>query len=403
MIHLITTCGYALQPVFLVPPFSGSNLWVSYNSTSGLPWFCPRRMDDTLLWVNPWQLLPKRHECFLKLMTTFPGPNGTLTNWPNVTVSVHDFGGEASVRHAIHLSPFNISFYPVLASIIDYFKRFNYTVKHDLFLCPYDWRISPVYNIDFFNSLKSLVEQSYEQNKTPAGLFGFSLGGCLVHHFLTSFVDAQWKARYVSRLILLAPSHVGTVRNFYNYWTQAVLPLPWLGGEALDVMVESLPIGHSHMLNQVVYRDSEFIIGPEGETYKPAQVLDLIKSQGRIRPQFVPVYEQSEALTRKAPIDPGLPVVLIYNSDRPTAVRLNFSAGWKKKPVLVDGRGDGVVPAEGIEWTCKNWSEISCVNLRESGTDGQHHNLISSSRVMEMILNLTRGSVPDGLPSEKEL
>ena len=110
------------QPVVLVPPFYGTNLWTTYNQTN-LPWFCPQEENDTLLWVGPKFLLPHRVSCFFNLMTTFLDENGKITDWPNTTVSIHDFGGDESTRFAAHLKTFNISAVVTYARIVDTFKE----------------------------------------------------------------------------------------------------------------------------------------------------------------------------------------------------------------------------------------------------------------------------------------
>jgi pimeloyl-ACP methyl ester carboxylesterase len=391
MIFSILRFSAARPPVFLLPPFYGTNLWFSFNQTSGLPRYCPDRLNDSMLWIDPWHFIPFRYNCVIKFMTIFLDANGTLGNWPNVSISIHDFGGDESVRHVMQLKPFNFWVIPVLAPLIDRFKALGYRLKKDLFVAPYDWRIAPVYSDDLFVQLKRLIEESYAENGEKAALFGFSLGGFTLQHFLTHFVDSAWKDKYVSHVVLLAPSHAGTVSNFYNFWTRTTPIMPWVKGDALSLLYESWPVGHDHMPNHVIFKDSEFIIGPQGETYGPSDIFDLAKKHGRIGKQFWPIYEKSEAVISQAPKDPGLKTFLLYNSGRSTPVRVNFTRGWDVPPKFIYGRGDGNVPAEGLDWTCAHWRNLTCFDFADGRKTYEHQPLITNSYVLDIVVNLTLG------------
>jgi lecithin-cholesterol acyltransferase len=324
-------------------------------------------------------------------MTTFLDNNGTLVNWPNVTISVHDFGGDESVRHAIHIRPFNIPLMPVFGPLIDCFKKFGYKLKEDLFVAPYDWRIAPVYSDELFVQLKSLIESIFEKRREKVSLFGFSLGGFTIQYFLTQIVNQTWKDRYISHIVLLAPSHTGTVSNFYNVWTRTTPIMPWTSGESLSLLYESWPVGHDHMPNHVVFKNSEFIIGPSGETYRPSEVFELAKNHSRIGKQFWPIYERSEALLKEAPREPGVKTFLLYNSGRRTRVKVKFDRGWNKPPRSIYGKGDGNVQSEGLEWTCKNWNNITCFDFKESTKKYGHQPLITNQYVLNIVVKLTIG------------
>jgi hypothetical protein len=344
-----------------------------------------------MLWIDPFEFIPPRHNCIIRYMTTFLDSDGKLVNWPNVSIRVRDFGGDSPTRYAVRVKPFNIPFVPVFAPLVDLLKSRGYKVKRDLFIASYDWRIAPIFSQTLFAKLKSLIESTYERARERVVLFGFSLGGFTLQHFLTHYVDDDWKHKYVEHIVLLAPSHAGTVSNFYNFWTQTTPIIPWATGEALSLLYESWPVGHDHMPNHVVYKDSEFIIGPNLETYKPKDVLALAKKHGRIGKRFVPIYAQSEAVISKAPKEPGVKTWLLYNSGRRTVVRLNFTRGWDNKPRSIHGAGDGNVPSEGIEWTCMNWGNTTCFDFKNDGRKYAHQPLITNSYVIEMVANLSMG------------
>jgi hypothetical protein len=104
----------------------------------------------------------------------------------------------------------------------------------------------------------------------------------------------------------------------------------------------------------------------------------LAKNQSQIGHRFLPINERSEAIISKAPAELEGKTALMYKSAMKTRI-----SGWDRKPLSICGRGDRVVPAEGIEWTCTNWTNITCVDLMKSKGKHEYHPLF--------IVNLTIG------------
>lgn len=132
----------------------GSNLWVTYNDTN-LPWYCPKSENDKLLWLSASYLLPHKVNCMLKLMTTFIDENGKITNWPNSSVYVRDFGGDESARYIIQTDLFHQKFGSSFVYFVEHFKKLGWEIKKDLFVAPFDWRIAPTFQSLFGQNSKS--------------------------------------------------------------------------------------------------------------------------------------------------------------------------------------------------------------------------------------------------------
>ena len=377
------------QPVVLVPPFYGTNLWTTYNQTN-LPWFCPQEENDTLLWVGPKFLLPHRVSCFFNLMTTFLDENGKITDWPNTTVSIHDFGGDESTRFAAHLKTFNISAVVTYARIVDTFKERGWTLKKDLFIAPYDWRVAPTYSEGFFEQLKGLIERAYADNgNEKVVLFGFSLGGFLSQQFMSKYVSQQWKNKYIKQAILMAPSFTGTTDNLHNFWIKRTPLMPLIKMDALDLVLESWPVCHVHMPNEFIFANETIIYGPNGEEYKAPDVYNLIMNHHVVRNEFLTMYEKSEKILREEPKDLGVPTTILYNTAVPTTTKLNFTKGWNKKPKKIKGRGDGAILGDGLDWACRYWKQTRCFDFRNPSKEFHHQPLISNQYVLDVITNIT--------------
>jgi hypothetical protein len=73
--------------------------------------------------------------------------------------------------------------------------------------------------------------------------------------------------------------------------------------------------------------------------------------------------------------------MIIYNSAVDTHILYDFGRGWDKKLVIGMGRGDGTIPAQGIEWACDNWDHtrnpLVCFDLNnEVRAPAPHHRSI---------------------------
>ena len=379
----------ARKPVILIPCFYGTNLWVSYNKTN-LPWYCPQEENDTLLWIGAKYALPHNMNCFFKLMSTFLNEKKEISNWPNTTISIHDFGGDESNRHVFSFQKFNLSVVVTYANIVDSFKSKGWILKKDLFVAPYDWRIAPTYSEEYYAQLKKLVEDAYKQNNnTKVTLFGFSLGGFMAQQFLAKFADQEWKDKFISQAILLSPSFTGTGDNVYNMWVKRIPFVPWIKTESLDFMLESMPVCQVHMPNEFIFQNETIIYGPDGEEYKAPDLYYLLKNKTIFRKEFDEMYEKSEIIMREAPHDLGVNTTLLFNSAIKTTVKLNFSNGWDGKPVKIKGEGDGTVLSKGLKWACKNWTRTRCFDFNNPNKEFQHQPMISNDYVLDIISNIT--------------
>ena len=97
-----------------------------------------------------------------------------------------------------------------------------YTVKHNLDVVPYDFRLGVADKYKhfgpgnayggYFIEVKQRVEQMYRDNgNAKVTLCGHSLGGTLAVLFLNTYVDQKWKDTYIARLISVAAPYAGTM------------------------------------------------------------------------------------------------------------------------------------------------------------------------------------------------
>lgn len=389
------------NPVILLPPFFGTNLWTTYNNTN-LPWYCPKSQNDTLLWISASNLLPHKINCMIKLMTTFIDENGNLTNWPNSSVYIHDFGGDESARYIIQTGIFNLKFGSSFVNIIEHFKKHGWELKKDLFVAPFDWRIAPTFSDAFWPDLKNLIEHAYNINKSKVTLFGFSQGGSMVQQFLTKHCTSEWKEKFISQVILLSPAFSGFIEDLYNLFVKEIPFAPFIHIDSLILCFEQMPGIYAILPNEVSYQNHVIAFGPDGEEFKGKDLHNLLKDHLPMNENSWKIFEKTEKIIGVPPDDIGVKTTLLMNSGVKTAISLNFSNGFDKKPIKIYDGGDGTMAAYGYKWVCKNWKNITCIDFKKSGDDYRHSSLVSNNNVLDFISNLTyNNQIPEFRHDEK--
>jgi lecithin-cholesterol acyltransferase len=90
--------------------------------------------------------------------------------------------------------------------MIDFMCLKAYTIRKDLFGAPYNWLTTPVFIDAFHRPFRELVELSYAQNDgQKVTIVGYSCGGFNLQICLTTRVTAEWKRKYIEKVIFLAP------------------------------------------------------------------------------------------------------------------------------------------------------------------------------------------------------
>ena len=123
--------------------------------------------------------------------------NGDVRNPDGVETRLVDYGGVSGVQY--------------WGDVVNALKAEGYTVGTDLFAAPYDFRRGPKQFMEFdYPRLKSLIENASAANGgAPVVLCSISMGGSFGHLFLTRFVDAAWKLRYIDSWISLSGTFNG--------------------------------------------------------------------------------------------------------------------------------------------------------------------------------------------------
>lgn len=232
------------NPIILLPGLYGTNLYATYSKNAKVPWYCPKSMDDELLWVGAKFLFPPLFNCLAHaLQTRYNNETHTIENIPNMNITVHDFGGDSSVDYIIKNEKKFISheneddyndeleqksyrdffkhlwqtvtkkttkkhkhgfrFFDNYHSLIGLFVHRGYTLEKDFFVAPYDWRLAPVFSNEFYPKLKKLIEDVHDKTGKKVTLLAFSMGAFMIQQFLAAEkINEATKLMNTSRQIL---------------------------------------------------------------------------------------------------------------------------------------------------------------------------------------------------------
>lgn len=418
------------KPVVLMPGLYGSNLYVSYDKNTKVPWYCPKKMKDEVLWIRTKFLLPPLVNCIAYLtQNEFDNDTQTIHGIPGVNITVKDFGGKKSVDYIVKTKTGKFSFIDCFGSMINYFENRGYEVGKDFFVASYDWRIAPLFIDDYWLQLRQLIEKVYYQsNGQKVTLVGFSMGCFMIQQFLASeqliknsqnqtingrpiwtsiknpIIDESWKEKYIEKVIFIAPSIGGTFKVFDGMVRRFSPLIPFYRTEHIADMSTSIPGFYSHWPNYEVFKDYQAARGPDGRNYTTEQLRDLVYNYSNIKQKFIPIMDISIDLQRQAPEDIGenIPLTIIYNTKIPTTSFLDYTKGWNHDPVrYFELEGDGTVPAQGIKYVCDNWKaenrSLICIDLENNDQKKfEHGSIPMQPLVLDLVYNATNGAPESG-------
>lgn len=198
-----------LDPIILIPGVGASNLWGQW---SGLP-ACPNDSPDYTLIYPSLSLFTSSNIDFdmdcIKILYTpvFDPTTGLYSDYPGSYITADrgngtDFGGVSGIDF--------LKGAPAMEALILFFRSKGYVPGMNLMGAPYDFRriLSPDVLSSYCNSLKGLIENSYNSYNRPVNVITHSFGGMLAHYFLVDYLNntlqdgAQaWRDTYIRNFV----------------------------------------------------------------------------------------------------------------------------------------------------------------------------------------------------------
>jgi len=272
---------------------------------------------------------------------------------------------------------------------MEYLKDKGYTVKKDLFGAPYDWRLAMSgLEEPLFPKLKSLIEYAYELNEnTKVAVLGYSCGGIVSQRFFANYVDAEWKEKYIAKVIFLAPAFAGSPMTIDVAWNRYFPILPFLKSDVIEEAAETIPCVHALFPNPNIFGDKPLIQGPDGDI-TAKDIPDYLVKKGKFHEKNIPLMRKDTEVIYEVPKDPGVHLMMLYNSAVKTVMTKNFVNGYDEDPEIIYDSGDGTVPSVGPEWGCNNWKSdksLVCYDVNQEDDKFNHGGMSTNAAVHDII------------------
>ncbi|KAG9272009.1 phosphatidylcholine-sterol acyltransferase [Astyanax mexicanus] len=197
-----------LPPLIIVPGNLGNRLEAKIDKPSLVHWLCYKKSEDWFpLWIDLNMFMPIGVDCWIDNMRiVYNRTTRKTSNAPGVEVRAPGFGQTYTVEF-LDNNKLAGYFHTMLQHLVNMGYVRNETVR----AAPYDWRIAPNEQDEYFSQLKRLVEEMHDEYKQPVHLLGHSMGSNYILYFLNQQSKA-WKDRYIKSFISLGAPWGGAVK-----------------------------------------------------------------------------------------------------------------------------------------------------------------------------------------------
>lgn len=389
---LFATFVSCLEPVILVPPMFGSEL---YGSIYDLytHWYCNKNFEDEVIWVSDGYAIPPLFNCLAEWLTVEWNYTGGYPASRNKTkVYPYHFGTLDGIKYIDH-GIFGHHFIPDLIYIVQRFEKDGYKEGVDLFGAPYDFRMMPMAMGDYFDKLKDLVEDVYKKTGKRVSLYGISGGGNTLHHFC-ELMTQEWKDKHIRSLLLHGPSFGGAGEALIVLWQQTVDWMPSM--YMTDVMKKfylSLPTIWAHLPNAPA-NTQPIIIGPDGHKYYGNDIPQLFVDHNRVTTNDnLNVLNMAKPWISRKLTPTGVPTYILFNSVLNTPYGMQFE-DWEKPPTILNVTGDGTLSGESLYYLCNNWGKdphpVICHDLKIDDNKYSHAGQMTQPDVVDIIFKVLK-------------
>lgn len=377
-------------PVVIVPGNLGNRLEAKIDKPSLVHWMCYKKTDDFFtLWIDLNMFMPIGIDCWIdNIRIVYNRTTRKTTNAPGVEVRVPGFGQ----THPIEFLDTN-KLAGYLHTMVQHMVNMGYVRNETVRGAPYDWRVAPNEQEDYFTRLRGLVQEMYDEYQKPIYLLCHSMGCNYVLFFLNHQPQA-WKDRYIKGFISLGAP-----------WGGAVKPLRVMASGENDgiPLVSNIKIREEQRMTttnpwmlpseEAWPRDHVFVSTPHfnytNQDYRRF-FTDINFEDGWY------MWEDTKNLTAGLPA-PGVEVFCFYGVGLPTAVTYIYDEEFPNAdPVdFVYGDGDDTVDSRSMS-LCKRWIGQQDKPVHVTEINGLPHlDIVFNHQVLNLIQRILEGKWAD--------
>ena len=382
------------SPIILVPGFAGSKL--VDNSCVVVPKFSklkPIQRTNRNDFVN---LNIFDREWKDKFKLKYDNEKGLIAN---ESIDVYDFGGVNGIQNlcddCTKIDGFFSQFfktelinsfynYKYYDDLIAKLESNGYKSGINLYGAPYDFRkiMMKDYLKLFFQRLKHLIEDAYQENGKPSVLVAHSIGCLIIYIFLVEYCNAQWKSKYVKTFVSVGGPFGGSSIAFKTILSG--LPrLSFLKERYENIMQHSSGLVLA-LPNQLGY-NSEYVAFEKktGKKYSVNNFFELLPDvsrciwQDQIR-EYIPTFLKNTDVA----------TIFVITSDRETETSYIYEEidknNFKEPDVIKLGKGDGVITVQSLNVHQRNFSLYSNYTFYEID-DVEHTSILHGNELYKLI------------------
>lgn len=246
----------------------------------------------------------------------------------------------------------------------------------NVFNVPYDWVHYFNCSEKTFRELKEKIEYEVSKTGLKAVLYGYSLGGNFVRYFLNDFSNEKWNEKYIAGAQFGA-SVIGGAFSAIAGLVNGVFPLSKTGNiEFIKHMPSYIAMFPNFNINKKIIKKT---VADSTEFYDASQLFDLIKKSGKIDKTADLIYQKGLNFFKEDIKDPKIKTNFIFNSGlfAATGIDIKIDKSGHKTIQKVFGKGDGVVPANGIEYVIKKWSNVTYHDFNSNKKKFNHLSMVN--------------------------
>uniref|UniRef100_A0A8C6GJ82 Phosphatidylcholine-sterol acyltransferase n=2 Tax=Mus TaxID=862507 RepID=A0A8C6GJ82_MUSSI len=381
------------RPVILVPGCLGNRLEAKLDKPDVVNWMCYRKTEDFFtIWLDFNLFLPLGVDCWIdNTRIVYNHSSGRVSNAPGVQIRVPGFGKTESVEY---VDDNKLAGY--LHTLVQNLVNNGYVRDETVRAAPYDWRLAPDQQDDYYKKLAGLVEEMYATYGKPVFLIGHSLGCLHVLHFLLR-QPQSWKDHFIDGFISLGAPWGGSIKAMRILASGDNQGIPILSNiklkEEQRITTTSpwmLPAPH-------VWPEDHVFISTPNFNYTVQDFerffTDLHFEEGWH------MFLQSRDLLARLPA-PGVEVYCLYGVGRPTPHTYIYDHNFPyKDPVAaLYEDGDDTVATRSTElcgqWQGRQSQPVHLLPMNET----DHLNMVFSNKTLEHINAILLGAYRHGTP-----
>ncbi|KAM4722985.1 phosphatidylcholine-sterol acyltransferase [Rhinophrynus dorsalis] len=374
-------------PVVLVPGCFGNQLEAKVDKEDVVNWMCYRKTDDYFtLWLNLKMFLPLGVDCWIdNIRVVYNRTTRTASNAPGVEIHVPGFGETYSVEY---LDKSKLAGY--LHTLVQNLVNNGYVRDETVRAAPYDWRIAPNGQKEYFDKLKHLIEEMSEQYNKPVFIIGHSLGNLYLLYFLIN-QPQQWKDKYVKGFISLGAPWGGAVKPLLVLMSGDNHGIPMVSNIKIREEQRMTTTNPWMIPTNLGWPESHVFISTPSYNYTYKDYKRLFEDIGFEDGWYM--WEDTKGLLEGLP-PPGVDVYCIYGTGIPTAETYIYGEGFPNEPPLdiKYSDGDDTVHKRSME-LCKKWHGEQDKKVHVFELEGLDHlSMVFSNRTLNIINDILLGN-----------